>query len=34
MNLRGTHQDLYQHNLKVGVPVLGSTNGYGILLDC
>lgn len=34
LNLRGTHQDLYQQNLKVVVPMLVSTNGYGILLDC
>lgn len=34
LNLRGTHQDLYQENLKTVVPMLVSTNGYGILLDC
>ncbi|HET8842636.1 MAG TPA: TIM-barrel domain-containing protein, partial [Ktedonobacteraceae bacterium] len=34
LNLRGTHQDLYQENLKAVVPMLISTNGYGILLDC
>lgn len=34
LNLRGTHQDLYQENLKAVVPMLVSTNGYGILLDC
>lgn len=33
MNLRGTMQYLYQHNLKVSVPVLVSTNGYGLLFD-
>ena len=33
-NLRGTHQDLYQENLKAVVPMLVSTNGYGVLLDC
>lgn len=33
-NLRGTHQDLYQENLKAVVPMLVSTHGYGILLDC
>ncbi|HEX2947380.1 MAG TPA: glycoside hydrolase family 31 protein [Clostridia bacterium] len=34
MNLRGQHQYLYQENLKAVVPVLVSTKGYGILLDC
>lgn len=33
MNLRGQHQYLYQQNMKVVVPVLVSTRGYGILLD-
>jgi alpha-D-xyloside xylohydrolase len=33
MNLRGQHQYLYQQNMKVAVPVLLSTRGYGILLD-
>ncbi len=33
MNLRGKHQYLYQQNMKVVVPVLVSTRGYGILLD-
>lgn len=33
MNLRGQHQYLYQHNLKVVAPVLVSTRGYGILID-
>jgi alpha-D-xyloside xylohydrolase len=33
MNLRGHHQYLYQQNMKVVVPVLLSTRGYGILLD-
>ena len=32
-NLRGQHQYLYQQNMKVVVPVLLSTRGYGILLD-
>ena len=32
-NLRGQHQYLYQQNMKVVVPVLVSTRGYGILLD-
>ncbi len=33
MNLRGTHQFLYQSNMKAVVPVLVSTRGYGILWD-
>jgi alpha-D-xyloside xylohydrolase len=33
MNLRGQHQYLYQENMKVVVPVLLSSRGYGILLD-
>jgi alpha-D-xyloside xylohydrolase len=33
MNLRGTHQYLYQQNMKAVVPVLVSTKGYGIVLD-
>jgi alpha-D-xyloside xylohydrolase len=33
-NLRGQHQYLYQQNLKVAVPVLVSTRGYGVFLDC
>jgi alpha-D-xyloside xylohydrolase len=33
MNLRGQHQYLYQQNMKVVIPVLLSTRGYGILLD-
>ncbi|HEX2905607.1 MAG TPA: TIM-barrel domain-containing protein [Phototrophicaceae bacterium] len=33
MNLRGQHQYLYQQNMKVVVPVLLSTRGYGLLLD-
>lgn len=33
MNLRGRHQYLYQQNMKVVVPVLLSTRGYGILVD-
>ena len=33
LNLRGQHQYLYQENMKVAVPVLVSTRGYGILLD-
>lgn len=33
MNLRGSHQYLYQHNFKGLLPVLVSTNGYGLLFD-
>ena len=33
LNLRGQRQYLYQQNMKVAVPVLVSTRGYGILLD-
>jgi alpha-D-xyloside xylohydrolase len=33
MNLRGQHQYLYQQNMKVVVPILLSTRGYGILVD-
>ena len=33
-NLRGQHQYLYQENLKVAVPVIVSTRGYGVFLDC
>ncbi|GAA4894577.1 TIM-barrel domain-containing protein [Ferrimonas pelagia] len=33
LNLRGTMQYLYQHNLKVMMPVLLSTQGYGLLFD-
>lgn len=33
LNLRGTHQYLYQSNMKASVPVLVSTRGYGILWD-
>ena len=33
LNLRGTHQYLYQQNMKAVVPVLVSTKGYGILFD-
>lgn len=33
MNLRGTMQYLYQHNLKKSVPVLMSSKGYGLLFD-
>ncbi|CAH1192693.1 hypothetical protein PAECIP111891_00419 [Paenibacillus allorhizoplanae] len=33
MNLRGTHQYLYQQNMKAVVPALVSTRGYGIVVD-
>jgi alpha-D-xyloside xylohydrolase len=33
-NLRGQHQYLYQQNMKVAVPVVVSTRGYGVFLDC
>jgi len=33
-NLRGQHQYLYQQNMKVGVPVLLSSRGYGVFVDC
>jgi alpha-D-xyloside xylohydrolase len=33
MNLRGKTVDLYQVNMKVSVPVLVSTKGYGIFWD-
>jgi len=33
MNLRGTKQYLYQHNLKKSMPVLMSDLGYGLLFD-
>ncbi len=33
-NLRGQHQYLYQQNMKAVVPVLVSTRGYGVFVDC
>jgi len=33
MNLRGTMQYLYEYNLKKSMPVLLSTEGYGLLFD-
>jgi alpha-D-xyloside xylohydrolase len=33
-NLRGRHQYLYQQNLKAVVPVLLSSRGYGVFVDC
>ena len=34
LNLRGTRQDLYQHNTKISIPFLLSSWGYGIVVDC
>ena len=33
-NLRGQHQFLYQQNMKAAVPVLVSSRGYGVFVDC
>ncbi len=33
-NLRGQHQYLYQQNMKAVVPVLLSSRGYGVFVDC
>jgi len=33
LNLRGSRQYIHQANMKIALPVLVSTNGYGILLD-
>ena len=33
-NLRGQHQYLYQQNTKASVPVLLSSCGYGVFVDC
>ncbi len=33
LNLRGSHQFLYQHNLKIACPVLLSSRGWGLLLN-
>lgn len=33
-NYRGHNQYLYQHNMRIPMPVLVSTEGYGILVDC
>lgn len=33
-NYRGHNQYLYQHNMRIPMPVLTSTEGYGILVDC
>lgn len=33
-NYRGKHQYLYQHNMRIPMPVLYSDRGYGLLFDC
>ncbi len=33
LNLRGQHQYLYQQNMKIAIPVLVSSRGYGVVLD-
>ncbi len=33
-DLRGGHQYLYQQNMKAVVPVLVSSRGYGVFVDC
>lgn len=33
-NYRGKTQYLYQHNMRIPMPVLVSSLGYGILMDC
>jgi alpha-D-xyloside xylohydrolase len=33
LNLRGKTKRLYQHNLRVAIPFLVSTRGYGLLFD-
>ncbi len=33
-NYRGKHQYLYQHNMRIPMPVFYSDKGYGILFDC
>jgi alpha-D-xyloside xylohydrolase len=33
LNLRGTTKRLYQHNLRIVIPFVVSTRGYGILFD-
>lgn len=33
-NYRGHNQYLYQHNMRIPMPVLVSTQGYGLLVDC
>ncbi len=33
-NYRHHNQYLYQHNMRIPMPIFLSTNGYGILVDC
>lgn len=33
-NYRGNNQYLYQHNMRIPIPVIVSSNCYGILFDC
>lgn len=33
-NYRGHDQYLYQHNMRIPMPVFVSTEGYGVLFDC
>lgn len=33
-NYRGHTQYLYQHNMRIPMPIFTSTEGYGILVDC
>ena len=33
LNMKGKNEDLFQYNTKVSVPMVLSTNGYGILWD-
>ena len=34
LNYRGSHQFLYQHNLKISSPVIMSSKGWGLLNNC
>ena len=34
LNYRGSHQFLYQHNLKISSPVIMSSKGWGLLSNC
>lgn len=34
LNYRGSHQFLYQHNLKISCPVIMSSKGWGLLNNC
>ena len=33
-NYRGHNQYLYQHNMRIPMPLFVSTEGYGVLFDC